>query len=346
MFKFLDLRNEKELSYKSTMSQKLEEQLEITHEEYVDSQEHIESIERAKNKQSSWFINKTQNLMNDIQPSRVFAMINASPDKIKIYLKMNRECPNALKVLKVFMDHSYVNQSNLTYDKLEEITHLSRATIAKCLKYLYENKIICFVPAKSLDNDGSVIVDHNTYFINPDFFWNSDRNNIYAIPEKVLYFFGITGIENLKRKFNHYVSIDNHKIVKDFFLNIANTSVKRFNFVFIISLLMNKWGSILKSQKELAEIFGCSIRAIQSLIKFCKEKGLIKVSRNDKFAFGLLKQNKIGRVNSHNRYDINSTLFWKTNTRTSFMYNEDVSGVVAQRQKYSDIYFERKRQAA
>ena len=342
---FAQIEKENQERLNSNINKNLESVLEISHEENIKSQKRIDSVERANMKQSKYFRTKTDTLLTEVLPSRKWTMYNASPFALNTYINITKECPSALKVFKAHIDNSYVNQSFLTYNKLEEITGLSRTTIAKCQKYLYDHNMIYYMKKEAIEEDGSS-VDINTYFINPDFVWNSDPANIFAFPKSVLNHFGIYGLENLKRKFNHYVSIDNHKIVNTFLMNIAKTKTQGFNFIFMLSLLMNKWGSVSKSQKELSELLKCSIRKIQELLKFLKEQGLLRITRNDKFIFALLKQDKINKVSYHNKYEVNATVFWKTNTRADFMFIDDITGVRKQWENASDAYYEKKKQAA
>lgn len=331
---FNELHQEFENSLNSKINQDFEKSLDITHDQNSEITLDTMKSVRFKEKHSQWYLTKTSTFLNEILPSRKYYMFNASDICVSTYTNVSAEQSKALHIFKLHIDNSKVNQSNLTYDKLEAITEYSRSTIAACHKCLYAYKLLYYNKEERI------------YYINPDYFWNCDPDNIFTFSEDVLAYFGINGINNFKRKFNHYIQMDAHKATNDFLNNIAKEKSQAFNMFFILSLKMTEWGSINMSQKELAKIFDCSVSKIKYILKFLKEKELIRITRNDKHAFSLLKKGIINNVTYHNKYEINSAIIWKRNNIISFMYFSDVAGVHKARKESSDMYHKRKEKLA
>lgn len=270
----------------------------------------LEVIVTKKESNTERMHNKTNKFLNEVLPSRKFGMLNTK--MYKYITKADKECPSALFVLYVHICNSKNNESKLTYDKLQDITGLARETVSRCQKWLYANNLLFRY--------------NDIYYINPNFFWNTNKAYINMLPSEVVEHFNVK-FDNNNRRFNSYIQIDMHKSTKEFLINLAKEKVNAFNMYLYLSLSMI-YGSVKKSIKRLAEIFKCSISKIECLLRFLNNKEVIKTVKNES------DNERICRK----EHKVNFALSWNINKKREWVFVSDVAGRIANYEKSSESY--------
>ena len=254
--------------------------------------------------------NKSRKFLDDVVPSRKFGMLNTK--MYKYITKADKECPSALFVLYVHICNSKNNESKLSYSDLQDITGLSRDTVCRCQKWLYANNLLFRYD--------------NIYYINPNFFWNTNKAYINMLPETVVEHFNVK-FDNNNRRFDSYIQIDMHKSTKEFLINLAKEKVNAFNMYLYLSLSMI-YGSVKKTVKRLTEVFKCSISKIKYLLKFLNEKEVINTVRNESNSERKCRK----------EHKVNFALSWNINKERAWLFVSDVAGRIANYKKSAALY--------